>query len=178
MLMFRTLRNCGSADLNHSRGCADCGAGADWLGTVSMLGHASERLLEERDVRYSYPASAASRRTAAVSASANLPADADDDDVDRASHHRRRAIFRDAATGLVAELRARPERLRQIPGLCGFLDRRLILFGYTWALIHHALGGIRHLIWDSGRGFGPNEREWLAAANLIGSIALTVILWI
>ena len=25
---------------------------------------------------------------------------------------------------------------------------RLILFGYTWALIHHMLGGIRHLIWD------------------------------
>ena len=55
---------------------------------------------------------------------------------------------------------------------------RFILFGYTWALIHHALGGIRYLIWDSGRGFGPNEREWLAAANLIGSITLTVILWI
>jgi succinate dehydrogenase / fumarate reductase, cytochrome b subunit len=55
---------------------------------------------------------------------------------------------------------------------------RLILFGYTWALIHHMLGGVRHLIWDSGRGFGPNEREWLAAANLIGSIAITVILWI
>jgi succinate dehydrogenase / fumarate reductase, cytochrome b subunit len=55
---------------------------------------------------------------------------------------------------------------------------RLILFGYTWALIHHMLGGVRHLIWDSGHGFGPNEREWLAAANLIGSIAITVILWI
>ena len=27
---------------------------------------------------------------------------------------------------------------------------RLILFGYTWALIHHMLGGIRHLIWDTG----------------------------
>jgi succinate dehydrogenase / fumarate reductase cytochrome b subunit len=55
---------------------------------------------------------------------------------------------------------------------------RLILFGYTWALIHHMLGGIRHLIWDTGRGFGPSEREWLAAANLIGSIAVTVVLWI
>jgi succinate dehydrogenase / fumarate reductase cytochrome b subunit len=55
---------------------------------------------------------------------------------------------------------------------------RLILFGYTWALIHHALGGIRHLIWDTGRGLGPNEREWLVAANLIGSIAITIILWI
>ncbi|HUD88782.1 MAG TPA: succinate dehydrogenase, cytochrome b556 subunit [Xanthobacteraceae bacterium] len=55
---------------------------------------------------------------------------------------------------------------------------RLILFGYTWALIHHMLGGIRHLIWDSGRGLGPVEREWLAAANLAGSIAITLILWI
>ena len=55
---------------------------------------------------------------------------------------------------------------------------RLILFGYTWALIHHMLGGIRHLIWDTGRGLGPNEREWLAAANLIGSIAITVLLWV
>ena len=55
---------------------------------------------------------------------------------------------------------------------------RLILFGYTWALIHHMLGGIRHLIWDTGRGLGPTEREWLVAANLIGSIAITLVLWV
>jgi len=55
---------------------------------------------------------------------------------------------------------------------------RLILFGYTWALIHHMLGGIRHLIWDSGRGMGPGERDWLAAANLVGSVAITIILWV
>jgi len=54
---------------------------------------------------------------------------------------------------------------------------RLILFGYTWALIHHALGGIKHLIWDLGYGFGPAEREWLTAATLVGSVALTVVLW-
>jgi len=55
---------------------------------------------------------------------------------------------------------------------------RLILFGYTWALLHHMLGGIRHLIWDTGRGFGPHEREWLTVASLIGSISLTIIIWI
>jgi succinate dehydrogenase / fumarate reductase cytochrome b subunit len=53
----------------------------------------------------------------------------------------------------------------------------LILFGYTWALFHHMLGGIRHLIWDMGYGFGPSEREWLTAANLVGSIGLTVLIW-
>ncbi len=60
----------------------------------------------------------------------------------------------------------------------GSLIGRLILFGYTWALIHHTLGGIRHLIWDTGRGFGAQQREWLAAATIIGSIVLTVIVWV
>lgn len=55
---------------------------------------------------------------------------------------------------------------------------RLVLFGYTWALLHHMLGGIRHLIWDTGRGFEPNEREMLALATIVGSVALTILVWI
>jgi succinate dehydrogenase / fumarate reductase, cytochrome b subunit len=55
---------------------------------------------------------------------------------------------------------------------------RVVLFGYTWALMHHMLGGLRHFIWDSGRGFEPHEREWLAIASLVGSISLTVIIWV
>jgi len=54
----------------------------------------------------------------------------------------------------------------------------IILFGYTWALIHHMLGGIRHLIWDTGRGFEPHEREGLSLATVVGSVALTLALWI
>jgi succinate dehydrogenase / fumarate reductase cytochrome b subunit len=54
---------------------------------------------------------------------------------------------------------------------------RIILFGYTWAVLHHMLGGIRHLIWDLGYGFGPEEREWLVRANLFGSVVLTLLLW-
>ncbi len=55
---------------------------------------------------------------------------------------------------------------------------RIVVFGYTWALIHHMLSGLRHLIWDLGYGFGPSEREWLTRAALIGSITLTIIVWI
>jgi len=29
-----------------------------------------------------------------------------------------------------------------------------------------------------GYGFGANEREWLAAATLVGSIVFTILLWI
>ena len=55
---------------------------------------------------------------------------------------------------------------------------RLVLFGFTWALIHHALGGLRHFIWDTGRGYALPNVEWLARANLAGSIILTILLWV
>jgi len=55
---------------------------------------------------------------------------------------------------------------------------RIVVFGYTWALIHHMLSGVRHLVWDLGYGFGANEREWLTRAALIGGITLTIVLWI
>ena len=54
---------------------------------------------------------------------------------------------------------------------------KLILFGFSWALLHHMVGGLRYMIWDLGYGLGPEEREWLVRANIIGSIALTVLLW-
>jgi len=60
----------------------------------------------------------------------------------------------------------------------GSLIGRLILLGYSWALLHHMLGGIRHLIWDLGLGFEPNEREFLALATIVGSVTLTVIVWV
>jgi len=54
---------------------------------------------------------------------------------------------------------------------------RLVLFGYTWVLIHHMLGGIRHFIWDIGSGYGPIARRNLAIINFVGSVILTVALW-
>ena len=65
-----------------------------------------------------------------------------------------------------------------VQGFFGHWFGRLLLFGFTWALVHHALGGLRHLLWDTGRGFDLNVVEWLARANLAGSIALTLLLWI
>jgi succinate dehydrogenase / fumarate reductase cytochrome b subunit len=60
----------------------------------------------------------------------------------------------------------------------GSIIGRLILFGFTWALVHHMLGGIRHFIWDMGAGFGEQARNWLAKATIAGSVSITLILWI
>jgi succinate dehydrogenase / fumarate reductase cytochrome b subunit len=71
-----------------------------------------------------------------------------------------------------------PSAYAKVQAFMGSFLGGLILFGYTWALIHHMLGGIRHLIWDTGRGFGPAERERLTLATLVGSIGLTLAIWI
>ena len=65
-----------------------------------------------------------------------------------------------------------------VQGFFGHWFGRLLLFGFTLALIHHTLGGLRHLLWDTGRGFDLNTVEWLARANLAGSIVLTILLWV
>jgi succinate dehydrogenase / fumarate reductase, cytochrome b subunit len=55
---------------------------------------------------------------------------------------------------------------------------RLVLFGYTWALIHHMLGGIRHLVWDTGTGLEKHTASRIAWATVVGSVVLTLLVWI
>ncbi len=55
---------------------------------------------------------------------------------------------------------------------------QLLLLGFTWALFHHLLGGLRHALWDAAIGMDEPMREWLAQATLIGGLALTVVTWI
>jgi len=54
---------------------------------------------------------------------------------------------------------------------------QILLFGFTWALFHHLLGGVRHFLWDTGYGMEAPMRDQLAWATLIGGFALTVVAW-
>ncbi len=47
---------------------------------------------------------------------------------------------------------AGPNAYASVEWFMGSLIGQIVLFGYTWALIHHMLGGIRHLIWDTIHG--------------------------
>jgi succinate dehydrogenase / fumarate reductase, cytochrome b subunit len=70
-----------------------------------------------------------------------------------------------------------PAAYETVQGFFGSIIGRLILFGYTWSLIHHMLGGIRHLIWDFGHGMEPGTRFAMARFTLIGSVVLTLAIW-
>ncbi len=55
---------------------------------------------------------------------------------------------------------------------------QLILFGYTFALMLHAMGGVRHAIWDAGHGFDPKSRDRIALGSGVAAAVLTVLIWI
>lgn len=65
-----------------------------------------------------------------------------------------------------------------VNGVFGSWFGMVVLFFYSWALIHHMLGGLRHFVWDTGRGLGKPARDVLATATLAGSITVTLLLWI
>lgn len=71
-----------------------------------------------------------------------------------------------------------PDYFAYVSGLLNTIIGKLILLGFTWALIHHALGGIRHFIWDTIHGFERPTINKLAWGTLIGSAGLTAIVWI
>ncbi|WP_298426197.1 succinate dehydrogenase, cytochrome b556 subunit [Rhodoblastus sp.] len=55
---------------------------------------------------------------------------------------------------------------------------QLVLFGYTFVLLLHVMGGLRHAIWDAGKGFDPEARDKLAIGSFAAAAILTVLLWI
>lgn len=67
--------------------------------------------------------------------------------------------------------------LAAMNGFFGSWIGQVILFGYTWSLLHHMLGGLRHFVWDFVLAFEPLGRETLVRIQVILSIALTLLAW-
>lgn len=70
-----------------------------------------------------------------------------------------------------------PDEFNFVNGLFGNWLGQIVLFGYTWALLHHMLGGIRHFIWDTGRGLDIPTVNFLSWASIVLSVVLTLALW-
>ena len=62
--------------------------------------------------------------------------------------------------------------------VAGSIIGKIILIGFTWALLHHMFGGLRHLIWDVGKGFALNQIEWMTRISLAASLLATALVWI
>lgn len=71
-----------------------------------------------------------------------------------------------------------PQYFDFVTGIMGSLPGRLVLLGYTWALINHMLGGVRHFIWDTGHGYELKTIDMMSWGTLILSVSLTALIWL
>jgi succinate dehydrogenase / fumarate reductase, cytochrome b subunit len=71
-----------------------------------------------------------------------------------------------------------PEYFTIVRQLLATWPFKIVLIGYTWALIHHMLGGFRHLLWDTGHFFGLKTIDLMGWLTIIGSISLTALIWL
>ncbi len=74
-------------------------------------------------------------------------------------------------------LAAGPAAFAQAQGFIGSWFGLLLLFGWSVALFYHLCNGIRHLVWDAGRGFEISSMYASGYAVLAATAALTVIAW-
>lgn len=54
---------------------------------------------------------------------------------------------------------------------------QVVLFLFTWSLVHHMLGGLRHWVWDFAVMMEPGQREMMAWATLAASVVITFLVW-
>lgn len=95
--------------------------------------------------------------------------------------HRATGVALGAGTLLLAwwlvSLASGPEAFAQVQICLSSWLGRLVLFGFTWALMLHLCNGVRHLVWDTGRGY---DLDAVRASNFVvlgGSAVLTLAAW-
>lgn len=71
-----------------------------------------------------------------------------------------------------------PAAYETAQAVAGSVLGRLVLFGYTFVLLHHMVGGLRHFVWDLGHGYELQSRMNLAKYSVVVSGGLTLLVWI
>ncbi|HSN51424.1 MAG TPA: succinate dehydrogenase, cytochrome b556 subunit [Woeseiaceae bacterium] len=72
---------------------------------------------------------------------------------------------------------AGPEAYLKFTTLMGTMAGRLLLVGWSFAFFFHAANGIRHLAWDTGRGFDKQSADRSAWLVLAFAVAMNTIFW-
>lgn len=71
-----------------------------------------------------------------------------------------------------------PEAFATAQAVLGSIPGLIILFGFSLGLFYHFGNGIRHLFWDTGRGFELQTAHRSGQAVVAGAVVLTLLVWI
>jgi succinate dehydrogenase / fumarate reductase cytochrome b subunit len=80
--------------------------------------------------------------------------------------------------GWLLAIAAGPQAHTAFMGHAGAWYGLLLLFGWSWTLSYHLCNGLRHLYWDTGRGFDLPTVYRTGYAVIAGSLLLTAVAWL
>ncbi len=72
---------------------------------------------------------------------------------------------------------AGPDEYLRFQTLMSTMLGRLLLIGWSLAFFYHLSNGIRHLVWDSGRGFEKAQANRSSYLVLASAAVLTALFW-
>ncbi|MBC8025069.1 MAG: succinate dehydrogenase, cytochrome b556 subunit [Steroidobacteraceae bacterium] len=52
---------------------------------------------------------------------------------------------------------------------------KLLLVGFTFSFLYHFCNGIRHLVWDTGRGLERAQARASGAVVIVAAVVLTIV---
>ncbi|MDG1437456.1 MAG: succinate dehydrogenase, cytochrome b556 subunit [Emcibacteraceae bacterium] len=81
-------------------------------------------------------------------------------------------------TWWVVAIASGPEAYDQFSMIMSSIFGKIVLFGFTLALMLHLSNGIRHLFWDMGKGFELEDSHRSSKIVFVASIVLTILCWV
>jgi succinate dehydrogenase / fumarate reductase cytochrome b subunit len=72
---------------------------------------------------------------------------------------------------------AGPDAYLRFQSLMSTLLGRLLLIGWSFAFFYHLSNGIRHIVWDTGRGFEKAQANRSSYIVLASAFVLTGLFW-
>ncbi len=52
-----------------------------------------------------------------------------------------------------------------------------MLFGLTVSIFYHLAAGVRHLVWDAGKGFQPKTADLSGAVCIAFAVVASIAVW-
>jgi succinate dehydrogenase / fumarate reductase cytochrome b subunit len=81
------------------------------------------------------------------------------------------------AAGWALALASGPEWYGRVTSWLSHPLGLLVLLGLSFAYFYHLAGGIRHLVFDSGKGLNPRMADMTAIASIVFCILATGVVW-
>ena len=71
-----------------------------------------------------------------------------------------------------------PENYASFQGFLGSVIGKVIGFVSLFALVYHLYNGIRHLVWDTGRGFALSTIRASGYFMVVATLVTVIALWV